>query len=940
MSHGSLDRLAQLLDATLERSVEDRGPFLDQECDGEPELRRAIEDLLASYDDAADYFGDLVNDIVASSPQELESATQTGIQIGPYRTLVAIGHGGMGAVYRAERIDGSFDQEVALKLLHLDMETPQLRARFVAERQLLAGLSHPNIAHLLDGGVSEEGRPYFVMEIVEGLPITRHCEQNRSSIDTVLRLFLDVVDAVSYLHRNLVVHRDLKPGNIFVDGNGQVKLLDFGIAKLLADAPEESENTRTGQLLMTPEYAAPEQLLGAAVTTATDVYALGVVLFELLTGERPHDRSNWDPKLVSRQMPPTPNAKLRSRSQAEGTPLTGQASRKTLPGVTVAWSRIDHDLETVCLKALNPDPERRYASAEQLGQDIERFLGGMPVQARRSTLPYRMGKFVQRHRAGVLATAGLLVLITAGFVQERVLRNEAELARSDAQQQAVKAEAVSDFLAELLSSVDPKKAQGDDVAVADVLEQAAVRLDEGSELAELAEVEAAVRLTIGNTYVSLGEVEKAKDHLERAVELHGGRDSIDLEALEAIASLAVAYQQLGLFDEGEGLLLRVIEARVEILGEEHPSSLMAMNQLADLYWTAGRYDEVEPIDRRVLEVRRRVLGDDHPDTLRSINALAAGLFNRGQLSEAAELFEQALESRQRQLGTNHPDTLMLVNNLAAAHTELGNYQRAETLLRSAIVVRVKVLGEEHVDTAMSLHNLGVLLAQVARYDEAEQQLQRAIASRQNLPGAGYKASLFSKSHLADVYRAQGRFADAERLYVSTLEEQREKFGLQDKDTLRTAAGLAFLKLQQGDLVNAERMISEASKIQMEVLGEENFDTIGSQITLARIRSAQGRFEEAQKLSERAVEIGTQALGPNHPVVLSAELERARALAGQQQYQLARGCAVLVYEARAKLLGQEHPDTIEAQDFLGILREDQAASSVKQSAATTSQPNER
>ncbi len=916
MSQASLRRVEELLAELLDRAPEEQGAFLDQACRDDPALRREVRELLGLQDQAASFFDGLSREIVAAAPLEIESAGRPRIQIGPYQTLEAIGRGGMGVVYRAERVDGAFDQKVALKLLHRDMETPELRARFLAERQLLARLSHPNIARLQDGGVTEEGRPYFVMEHVDGQPITRYCEENELSVEKVLRLFLLVIDAVSYLHRNLVVHRDLKPSNVFVDRSGQPKLLDFGIAKLLADVPDGGGATRTGELLMTPEYAAPEQLEPAPVTTATDVYALGVVLYELLTGRRPHDSTVGS---IPRDLPPTPSSALRSLRRRRDTLPAGQpeASSSSSFQAALARRRISPDLDNICLMALRPEPDARYPSAEQLGQDVERFLQGLPVRARTSTLAYRLGKFARRHRRGVVAAAGLLALLAAGFVHERGLRDQAERARIDAQRQATKAEAVSDFLGELLSSVDPAKAQGSEVTVADVLEQATARLADHTELAGQPRVEAAVRRTIGNTYASLGRYTDARAHLERAVELLGGLESRDPEALAAASDLGIAYQNLTLHDQAEPILRRVLEVRIETLGEEHPSSLDAMNRLGNVLFAAGRYDELESIDRRTLEVRRRVLGPDHPDTLRSVNALATTLFTAGRYAEAARLFEEALTGGRRQLGENHPDTLSLESNLAAAYLELGRYPEAELLLRESLSGRIRVLGPDHAGTALSRHNLGATLLQEGRYEEAAEQLLSAMATRERLPG-DKKWYLYSSSHLADVRREQGRLEDAEALYVSTLKAQRERFGVEDDDTLKTMAGLAELRLRQGRLDAAEELIVETLEQQARVRGEAHADTILSLTTLARIHNRQGRFTSAREVSEKAIEAGGPSLGEEHPLVLAASLERARALLGQRQPQAAREVVARVYRARLGLLGGEHPDTIEARRLLDDL----------------------
>jgi len=885
-----MERLEELLAEALGRRPEKRGAYLDEACAGDAELRQELDELLELNDDAERFFDQLSDEIVGAAPLEIESAAGAQLRIGPYRTVAAIGQGGMGAVYRAARVDGEFDQEVALKLLHRDMDTPELRARFLHERQLLAALSHPKIASLLDGGVTEEGRPYFVMELVEGRPITRYCAEERPSVEEILRIFLDVADAVSYLHRNLVVHRDLKPSNIFVDGDGQVKLLDFGIAKLLAEVPGAATLTRTGQQLMTPEYAAPEQLLGQSVTTATDVYALGALLYELLTGRRPHDGQRAQGGgLVTEDLPPTPSSVAR----------IGKLESDL--GAVAPAGPISNDLDAICLKALRPDPEARYASAEQLGEDIERHLEGEPVRARKGTLGYRAGLFVRRHRGGVVIAAVLAALLIFGLEREISLRGEAERARNEAELEAAKAVAVSHFLGDLLSSVDPAKAQGEEVAVADVLEQASVRIAESDELVEQPEVEATVRRTLADTYTALGRYKDAREHQERAVALLGWPDSHDHETLSATAELGVLYQRLGLTDKAEELIRSVLEIRMETLGEDHPATLSSLNQLADFLFSLGRIDEVEPLDRKTLEIRRRVLGEDHPDTLRSLNGLAATLFNQGRYAEAAPFFEEGLAIRRQTLGDNHPDTLMLANNLAATYLEMGRHEQAEILQREVVAGRTLVLGEGHDQTAMSIHNLGVTLAQLGRFEEAEIELRRAIEIRQKLPGER-RSLLFSESYLADVLRALQRWDEAEVLYLATWKAQREESGSDDGETLKTGSGLAEMYSLRGNPQAAEALLDEILEDQLRVRGEEHPDTLQSLTTMAHIRNAQGRFDEAIDFCDRAIAAGTRSLGPEHSAVLQAAAEKVVALNGLGRTDEAEELAAKIAASRS--LGQE------------------------------------
>ena len=900
MSDPDLGRLEVLLLAALERPAHELQGFLDRECGGDEDLRRELTELLAAHHSEAGYLEGLASDIATGALLELETAARPKIRIGPYRASAVIGRGGMGVVYLAERVDGQFNQRVALKLLHLDLESPRMRARFLAERQLLARLTHPNIARLLDGGVTDEARPYFAMEYVEGQPITTYCRRNVLPVRAILRLFLDVISAVSYLHRNLVVHRDLKPSNILVDDSGHVKLLDFGIAKLLADEAQLTELTRTGERLLTPDYAAPEQLTGEPVTTAADVYSLGAVLYQLLAGCKPYPHRGEAALAPRVALPTSPSAALRT---------TGPGPEDDEPAVAHPWRRVAGDLDNICLMALRPEPERRYASVEQLGDDIDRHLSERPTRAGQGTLTYRMVRFLRRNRRPLAAATVLLSLLSVGFLRERGLRGEAEVAHDEAESEAAKALVVSNFLGELLSSADPNRAQGEKLTVSEVLAQAAERLEGDHALRDQPEVEATLRLTLGNTFTSLREFDAARSQLGRALRLREDLGLSEREILEVVEALGVMQLRAANFSEAENLLERVLTWRRRELGEEHVDTLGTMSHMGTVYWYQERLIEAEALDRRTLEIRQRVLGADHPDTVRSMNSVATTLFAGARYAQAAPLFAQALAVQRRQLGENHPDTLRFGNNLAAAYTELGRYREAEPLARAVAEGRRRVLGEQHPELTTALHNLALILAHQARYDEAETILLEAITLRRD--HAGPSAFLFSQSYLADIFREQGRYAEAEELYRSVLEGQRADRGPDHVSTLRTAGSLAELRLRSGSLESGETLIAATLEAQSRTLDPAHPDLLGSKITRCRIHNAKREFLRSDTLSQEVIAVGSDALASDHPLVLEAVEVRVVALRGRRRFEEAGRLADALHRDRVRVLGPEHPATLAA-----------------------------
>ncbi|MEM9667262.1 MAG: serine/threonine-protein kinase, partial [Bacteroidota bacterium] len=487
--------VSRLLDAVLDLAPADRATYLDQACAHDPSLRAEIEALLHLEDDdrlednAAVFAAPLLSGLAATdslgaprSEVDPGSAPRIVAQIGPYRLVRQLGRGGMGAVYLAERADGVFEKQVALKVIRQGLDTQDVLNRFAYERQILATLDHPHIARLYDGGLTPDGRPYFVMEYVDGLPLLTYCDQHRLRTEQRLALFRTVCRAVQYAHQNLVVHRDLKPSNILVTTDGQVKLLDFGIAKLLAEEAEEMEPlTMTGQRLMTPAYAAPEQVQGGPITTATDVYQLGVLLYELLTGQRPYEIKKRVRQEIERAVlhatPERPSTLVRKL----GTDSTETASTITTARATSIDGlerKLRGDLDTIVLMALKKDPGRRYASAEQLAEDLRRHGQGLPVVAHRDSAGYRVRKWVQRNRAAAAVTViiGLLLLSTAtlGTVFAVTTARQAaaiEREATRAEQAAAQAEGVNTFLQDILGSANPAEA-GYDVTVLQALRRA------------------------------------------------------------------------------------------------------------------------------------------------------------------------------------------------------------------------------------------------------------------------------------------------------------------------------------------------------------------------------------------------------------------------------------------------------------------------------------
>jgi tRNA A-37 threonylcarbamoyl transferase component Bud32 len=749
------ERVERLFQEATELPPETRERFLDEQCAGDRKLLDEVWSLIRC-DTGVDT--PLVEALQAAAAS-LVTDDAPGRLVGPYRMESEIGRGGMSVVYLGARADGEFEKRVAIKLIKRGMDTEAVIARLRQERRILASLEHPSIARLLDGGTTEDGRPWLAMEYVEGVAIHKFCEHHGLSRKDRCRLIANVCDAVAYAHRNLVIHRDLKPANILVTPDGVPKLLDFGIAKLL-DA--ESGQTHASIRLFTPEYASPEQRRGARVGITSDVFSIGVVLFELLTGRRP----KFDPEKTDEGDVPRPGA--------------------------------GSDLDMIVQKALRGDPERRYPSADQFAEDLRRYLAGLPVAARPDTLRYRAAKFVRRNRAGVAAAAAFVLALTGGIAvsaweahqarlaQQAALResararterdhalaaeqsanrerNAAITERERANSEAATAKAVTDFLRnDLLGQASPNAQAGADLKVRTALDRAAQRI--AGKFPGKPAVEADVRSTVGESYYDLGLFAEAEQQFERAAALRraalGDRHR---DTLDSMTSLAVVYRAQGKLEEAERLYNRVLAIQRAEFPESDPATLLTMSNLAVVYTHQQKYASAEALNRKVIEIEKKVLGPEHLDTLRTMNNLATNYTAEGKFLEAERLYRYILEVRRKVQGPTHPNTIFTLNNLAVAYARPGgNPEAAEKLYREALEQQQRILGPEHPATLLTRNNLGLLWTlQPRTYAAAEEMLGETARARGRVLGPAHPDTLESWVQMATAQMLQGKFAQAE-----------------------------------------------------------------------------------------------------------------------------------------------------------------------------------
>ena len=787
----------------------------------------------------------------------------SGAVIGRYRLLREIGRGGMGAVWLAERADGHYEQQVALKLIKRGMDSDEILARFLRERQILARLEHPNIARLLDGGVSDEGRPYFVMELVEGHPITRACDTRRLGIEDRLRLFVTVCRAVQHAHRNLVVHRDLKPTNVLLTESGEVKLLDFGVAKLLGEEPT-GEATAPGRLL-TPEYASPEQLHGGSVTTASDVYQLGLLLYELLTGRRPFGTG----RAVSRdQEPPHPStevgrvAKLVHRDGSSETIEPALVSEHRASTPAGLRRRLRGDLDAIALRALRAEPDQRHPSAEALAEDLELHLADRPIRFGSGGWAYRAGKFVRRYRLRLLAAAALVVLALLGS-SIYVFQVRAE--RDRALGEAAKASETATLLRRFLQGWSPDAADRGKVSAENLLGDAARRAER--ELSRNPEMLAATLSTIGDLYFGLGKFGTADSILTRALALQERVPrGAELDLAATLARRGRVLQSMTRYRESELTFHRALELYRGRLGPERPEVLRTQLELANSLYPQEKLVEAETLLR---ELQRRLPDPEAPFATEVASALGYVLFREARNAEAAELLRASLARQRAVFGNLHLSTMQTMRMLASSLRDRRDLPEAEALDREALQIAYTLFGPNHTETSVGRYVLALLLERKGDFPEAERLAREAIATDTVLNGSLNVQHALMLRTLAGLRLAQGDLAGANLLLRRSL------LLLQRLDPANADLGdvlnrLAYVVFQRGDADSAAIYRQAADFERARPPLGPWFFTDGYEY-LAWTASRTGDQALAERLFRRAVELYGRELPVEHPYRKQAEL---------------------------------------------------------------------
>lgn len=909
-------KIGILFEEALKMKEPERTEFLKSACDDDNEMLEEVRSLIEADTNVPSVLKDNVESINITHGTDYE-----GKIIGKYKIIRQIAVGGMGSVFLAERADGQFEQKVALKIIKPGMSSDEIIKRFQFERQILARLQHPNIARLYDGGLTDDNLPYFTMEYVEGETIDEYCDKNNLSVEERLRLFTKVCKAILYAHRNLVIHRDLKPGNIFIKKDGTVKLLDFGIAKVFTedDLPEQPALTRTGLHIMTPEYASPEQIKGDPVTTSTDIYSLGLILYKLLTGENAYEIKNTSAieleKIICHTKPQKPSTLIKTLQTRDNIKTTRISSeRKTQTDKLI--KKLSGDLDNICLMALRKEPERRYPSVERFQRDIINYLEERPVWARQSTIRYRTRKFVSRHRISVISAALLFLIValltTFYMIQLRKERDKAEL-------ESQKAKEVAGFLKDIFKLSDPYEARGDTITVRELLDKGSFKIHrelsdqpdvkatmlnimgqvyenlglyEKSEalLKEALDIRRKIKYnnidvgkslnSLGQLYLTKGEYEKAKPLLEEALSVYENLSETNYENYaDAIDNSAWYSNVTGNYNRSDSLYALAIKVLKENSKDKNEMLFVTMNDLALNYHEEGKYEESESLFKETLELQKKLYGEKpHPEVSTTTYNLAELLRDRGNYDEAERMFKSSLKMDIQLNGQEHPDVAYSLQGLASIYRLEGNFKEAEKLYLQVLSMRKKFLGDEHPDVAYATYNVGLLFYSEEKYDSSKKYFMQALTMHRKLNGANHPSVAKCLEKLSYIEFKNEKLNKAENLIRHSIEINKESIGEDNISYANNLLVLSMIKSAINEYDTVAVLNSEVLKTTKEVMGTDESPFMANCLkVMAKLAINENHYTKADSLFKQSLKLYNQVLGRINISTISASFDYCKLL---------------------------------------------------------------
>lgn len=900
------EKLAKIFEEALKLTETERTEFLKKACENDSELFEEVSSLLEADGNLPPILsGKAANKICLQPDKNYE-----GKIIGSYKILRQIAEGGMGSVFLAERADGQFEQEVALKVIKPGMNSNEIIKRFQFERQILARLQHPNIARLLDGGLTEDSLPYFTMEYVEGEPIDVYCNRNNLSINERLKLFIKVCEVIQFAHKNLVIHRDLKPSNIIIKKDGTVKLLDFGIAKVLTqDHEPESALTRTGLHVMTPEYASPEQIKSEPVTTSTDIYLLGLILYQILTGEKAYTIKTQSPleleKIICYTEPLKPSSKVKL-SQEKNEYKINEKLIKTLSG----------DLDNICLMALRKEPERRYSSVENFQHDINNYLNEKPISARQNTISYRTEKFISRHKIAAISSV-LIFLIISSLIAYYTFRLKQE--RDRAQTQAQKAEEVSNFLKGVFKVSDPYEARGNSVTARELLDKGAQKINQ--EFSDHPDIKATMLGLIGEVYINLGLFDKSEELLKEALEIRQRFNSNTMEEAKSLRHLGELYTYMGEYSKGESLLTKALAFYKNNSIKEDNNYAWILGDLAWVYKSRGNYDKSNSFYKKSIEVLKTDEIKNNDDLLTMMNNFALALHEEGKYEQAEKIFIETLNSQKKLFGDKpHPEVSTTTYNLAELLRDRGKYNEAEEMFKTSLNMDMKLSGPKNPNVAYSLQGLASVFRIRGNFKEAKKLYLQVLNMRKKFLGNDHPDVAYAISNLGLLYFAEEKYDSSQKYYEKALLLHKELNGVNHPSVAICLNKLGIISYNLGKYKKAENQIRQSMQIQEKSIGKKNLTYASDLLTLSFIKFAVKNYDSLKILNDEGIRIAKESMGSDQsPFMAGCLKEIAKLNFKKNDYQKADSLYNLSLTMYKQVIGEKNLSTINASlDYCKLL----------------------
>ncbi|HKQ81834.1 MAG TPA: serine/threonine-protein kinase [Steroidobacteraceae bacterium] len=813
-------------------SIEERSAFIRAACGSDETLISQV--MLALDEEAAE-----PAPAQYSTPQSWENE-----RLGPYRILRLLGSGGMGEVYLAERADEEYQQRVAIKVVRNTAFSSQIQARLRMERQILASLQHPNIARLLDGGRAPDGRPYLVMEYIEGEAIDAYCDRHRLDVDARIEIIRTVCSAVHYAHQNLVVHRDLKPNNILIMADGTPKLLDFGIAKLLETrhSPQTLAVTHMDYRMMTPAHASPEQVRGEVITTASDIYVLGVLVYELLCGRKPYDlvgtRLSELERIVCEQDPVPPSARL-ARTASESPHYADEIAACRAATVPRLIKKLRGDLDNITLMAMRREATRRYGSAQELANDLAHHRNGMPVLAAPDRWSYRTLKFVRRNALGVSFAATAVILLMLFAIITSIQANHVRRERDVAAAERLRAEQVSSFLVELFELSDPSHSRGNEVTARELLDVGAHRISSGLD----------------------GEPRT------RAL---------------LLGTIGRVYSSLGLYAESVQMLEETVAARTRLYGPQHLEVADARSQLGEALLHQDKFDRAQKELQAALELQTKLAGATAIDVAPTLGRLAHLAELRGLFDAAQKLYEESMRIYRLHGRERDPEATSLLSDMAGLYVYRGDYAQGERLYRSALNTAREKLGSDHPQVAAQSVNLAATLQAQGKLEEAGPLFVDALHIFDKVLGPTHPSSLDARANYGRYLQQRGDYAAAGNVFAEVLAADQRIRGAQHAFVGHDHVNLGLALLDQNKPAAAREHFQAALDIYQAALPSDHPFVASALSGLGQSLSMEGQFAAAEKHLRRATEIASRSLPANSPQLATARSELGIALLGQHR----------------------------------------------------------